>query len=278
MQKSTKRFILINNQVNSIGFRVIVPGIDLSDFIKNPVLYWMDKIEVGYLTDFKQNESELSAVPVFDDKSALALKLLAKVEHNIIRATEVSLTPCVTDANKANWVTGQTMPTYIRSQLEKVSLIDFTEGNAEVSGLSSSLKLSDKLLKNLNMDSKTNDNTERVSAGNFSPEIGDIVQNAIDAGKLTKDEADNMLSIATKDPSVEGAIKNVIKKKPIKPENIRGKYHHRLIDLAASKSYDDIKSKEPGGLNDLMYDAPALYKAKHFEKFGRLPVVVATRH
>jgi hypothetical protein len=114
----------------------------------------------------------------------------------------------------------------------------------------------------------------QLPVAELSPEILAVVENAIQAGKFTKSEADKLLSIATKDSSVEDAIKKIVKDEKIKPENIKGKYHHTLISQATDNSYDQIEKTVRGGTMDLRRYAPELYKAKFFEKYGRLPAVV----
>ena len=101
----------------------------------------------------------------------------------------------------------------------------------------------------------------------------DIMDNAVAVGKFTQEQADGLLSVACDDPNVINAMKGVIKTTKIKPALIAVKYHHTLIDKAATQSYDDI-ANGPGGHADLKRSAPELYKAKFFEKYGRLPAVV----
>ncbi|MBS1526715.1 MAG: hypothetical protein JST19_13745 [Bacteroidetes bacterium] len=292
MPKSSKRFVLSTDKVNSHGFRVIVSGIDIANFLKNPVMYWMhiypsDKNEdvnkgmpIGYWDDVQRTATELSAIPVFDDNDELAMKLYHKVEHGTLRAASVGLIPIEVDTNKANWAPGQTLPTFLRSRLGEASLVD-RGSDSDAVALSANgkiLKLSDEIFKGTDMKTNDQETPDSNDAAQFSAELLAIVQNAVNAGKLTRSEADKMLKIANNSPAVEDSIKGVIKAQPIKPENISGKFHHRLISLAATKSYDEIKNKESGGLNDLMYEAPELYKAKFFEKFGRLPAAIPTRY
>jgi hypothetical protein len=99
----------------------------------------------------------------------------------------------------------------------------------------------------------------------------DIMDNAVAAGKVTQDEADNLLDIASNDPDVVKTLKDIVRRKKIKPELIDGKYHQTLIKQAATKSWDEIHQHVGGGISSMQKSAPELYKAKHFEKYGRLP-------
>jgi hypothetical protein len=104
-----------------------------------------------------------------------------------------------------------------------------------------------------------------------TPEMADILKNTVDCGKYTQDELDGLMALATDDPEILNAIKGIIKVRPINPDLVKLKYHPSLIKQAAENTYDHIQKHIPGGLNDLKKSAPELYKAKHFEKFGRLP-------
>ncbi|HVS92453.1 MAG TPA: hypothetical protein VHE59_10490 [Mucilaginibacter sp.] len=293
MPKSTKRFILSNDKLNSHGFRVLTRGIDLTDFRKNPVMYWMhdypksdngDKekgLPIGYWDDIQITDTELSAVPVFDDNDEFAMKLYHKVEHGTIRAASVAIEPVQLDTNKANWLPGQKLPTLVKSRLDEASIVDRGSNRDAVTmsaGSTVYLKLSENAFNNLDIEKNMNQTPVNTPQGDFSPELLDIMQNAIQAGKLTKDQADNMLKIANNSQEVEVAVKKAIRTQPINPDNIRGKFHHTLIDVAANKSYDEIQKSSPGTLIDLAEVAPALYKAKFFEKHGRLPAALPKRN
>lgn len=85
MPKSSKRFLLSNEKLNSHGFRVITSGIDLTNFKKNPVMYWLHVypkddgsekgLPIGFWDDIEVNGTELTGVPVFDDSDEFAMKI-----------------------------------------------------------------------------------------------------------------------------------------------------------------------------------------------------------
>jgi hypothetical protein len=284
MPKSSKRFILSNEKLNSHGFRVITSGIDITDFLKNPVMYWMheypkegnaDKgLPIGFWEDVRFNGDELSAIPVFDDNDDFAMKIYYKVEHGTIRAASVALDPIQVDANKSNWTEGQTKPTLLKSKLSEASIVDRGSNSDAVTLNHNSNNVYLKSNPRL-METSTSESTEnsKQSSGH-PPATLAIMNNAVAAGKFTQSEADKILSMTTNTPSVLSALKEIVKTTPIKPQNIEGKYHHILVDLAATKSYDEIEKTEKGGFIELKRSAPELYKAKFFEKHGRLPAVV----
>jgi hypothetical protein len=293
MPKSTKRFILSNEKLNSRGFIVITAGIDYSDFLKNPVMYWMhqypqgEKVQqnlpIGFWADLQVDGTNLTAVPVFNDNDDFAMKIYNMVEHGTIRAASVAIDPVKFDTDKANWVTGQKLPTVLKSILSEVSIVD-RGANSDAVTFNGNSTAFIKLSKNADQFEDTptpaskkaldgGDDSMQCGDGCLTPEMTAIVKNSIAAGKFTKPEMDKILSIATKAPEVISALKGIIRSTPIKPENIHGKYHHTLITMAANKSYDEI-NRTGTGMRGLGADAPELYKAKFFEKHGRMPGVL----
>ncbi len=269
MPKSKKRFILSDESLNSKGFFVRTAGIDLPDFKKNPLMYWMhgeaDKnphaLPIGHWTDIQINNNVLSAVPVFDDSDTFAMQIYSKVEHGTIKAASISVEPVELDPNKANWKIGQTKPTVLKSKVDEASIVDRpSNGNALTMRLSDS-RLSDK--------SNSFDNKQNHTAATIS-----LVNNALHVGKITNEQADKLLMMPNDDKTVK-TIGDIVKSEPVnKLQTLVGKYHPILISQA-SKSWDEIHRSVPGGINDLKKLAPELYKAKFFEKHGRMPGTMA---
>jgi len=264
MPKSSKRFILSNENLNSHGFVVKTDGIDLTAFKNNPVMYWMHvypaddetrkALPIGYWDEIQVNGKELSAVPVFDDNDAFAMTIYNKVEHGTLRAASVALTePVVLGTDKSTWVPGQTKPTVSKSKLGEASIVDRPSNDQAVTlGLSGKppmyLQLSKNALndlKNSKMETTTTtENPDKKSGKDYepTPEMADIIKNTVDVGKYPQDMIDRLLAVASNDPEVIETVKGLIRKQAIKPENVKLKYHHGLISQAANNSYDDIKN------------------------------------
>jgi hypothetical protein len=280
MPKSSRRFILSSNDNNKYGFEIVPSGIDTSYFKSYPTLYWMldcsgkntySAILKGcYWTDIKQDSNEISAVPFFNDNDPLAMKLYNKVEHGSINAIVAVFDYLEVISNNH--------PVVLRSKLKYVSLSDgLNEGiNAKLvntfhSTQTQSINLSTPI-KNMN-------NTDQPLATPYEghlPAMKTIFKNAVDSGKFTESTMNDFAKVTPPDDKEKtDIIKKLIQKAPIKPELIDGKYPAVLIKQAADNTYDDIVRHVPGGLNNLKANAPELYKAKFFEKFGRLPGDVA---
>lgn len=103
MKKSTKRFVISSEAVNSLGFRVRTSGVDLTDFNKNPLLLWMHQrpkgerqdevLPLGYWADIELKDGKITGVPMFDDTDPFAMKIYNKVENGTIKMASAGLKP-----------------------------------------------------------------------------------------------------------------------------------------------------------------------------------------
>lgn len=126
------RFVLSDENVNRYGFRVITKGIDLKDFLKNPVMLYMHDrsiLPIGKWADVKVEGTQLTAEAVFDEQDEFALKIKSKVDQGILSACSASLAPVQFDSNAKLWLPGQTEATLVKSNLREGSIVDIP-GNA----------------------------------------------------------------------------------------------------------------------------------------------------
>lgn len=103
MKKSSKRFTLSSERKNSQGFRVRTAGVELNDFLKNPILLWMHQrpkgenaneiLPLGYWDDIKVDGDKITGIPVFDDTDPFAMKIANKVENGTIKMASAGLRP-----------------------------------------------------------------------------------------------------------------------------------------------------------------------------------------
>jgi hypothetical protein len=281
MPKSTKRFILSNEKLNSHGFRVITAGIDLTNFKKNPVMFWMHKdnsengLPIGFWSDIQVNGTELSAIPNFDDSDELAMKIYNKVEHGTIRAAICALDPVKLDTDKANWLPGQKLPTMLKSKLMEASIVKRGSNpdavTLNMNGSQSFIRLSAGTEINMLMAARS-DTNQPTDEPQHSEQTKKILVNASLAGKITADQMGLFLKMPADKETVQ-ALHYIIKSTPINQTGeLDGKLHHSLIKQAR-RSYDDIYKNVSGGLNDLKKNATELYRAKVFEGTGQLPAI-----
>jgi hypothetical protein len=107
-----------------------------------------------------------------------------------------------------------------------------------------------------------------------TPATKAIFKNAVECGKFTQGEMDDLAKITPSDGLVLEALMKIIRKRAINPELIKGKYHNSYIELAAGKTFDEIHKTHDCNLRDMKENAPELFKAKFFEKHGRMPATL----
>lgn len=92
MIKPNKTFILSDESVNSHGFRVITSGIDLIDFIKNPVMLRNHEGDaIGFWENIRVEDNKLLAEPVFSESDDLAIQTAEKVADGTLKAASIGI-------------------------------------------------------------------------------------------------------------------------------------------------------------------------------------------
>lgn len=282
MLKSTKRLIISTEAVNCYGFRILTSGIDLKQYKNNPILLYMhirpvgnskDQIlPLGFISDLQVDGTVLSGIPNFDNSDSFAVSIYNKVENGTLKMCSAGLKALEFSDDRALMIDGQTQPTITKSILIEVSIADIG-GNPEALAVAlynkdgQIITLSTNAVKETLKEAQKNghDGSKLLA---HTPEMMAIINNAIEAGKLSTDEGKSLLTM----PGDEGTVKSireVIKKSPIKSERLQGKYHPMLIKQAAL-SWDEL-GRQGGGVNTLREHAPEIYKAKFFEKHDRMP-------
>jgi hypothetical protein len=133
-----KTFILHDESVNTFGFWAKTAGIDLSQFKKNPMMYFMhirpgeegntgkDMIlPIGHWENIRVEGDKILADPVFDLNDPFAKRIADKVEKGDIRMASMGLgQPWEFSANPADLKEGQTRPTLIKCMGHEASIAD----------------------------------------------------------------------------------------------------------------------------------------------------------
>lgn len=134
MPKSTKRFTLTTDALNSHGYRMLTSGADIVGFKKNPLLLFnhirpegtsRDQIlPLGYWDDLEMSEGSITGVPVFDDKDEFAMRIYHKVEHGTLRMCSVGARPLETSSKPEHLLPLQLKETVLRYELKEASICD----------------------------------------------------------------------------------------------------------------------------------------------------------
>ena len=134
------RFVLIDESIVDRGFWVLVSGIILELFKKNPVMYWMHQrpsiwdgrdgqmLPIGRWENIKvetiKGAKSVTAEPVFDEDDEFALKIKKKVDNNFIRMASAGLRLITISEDPKYLKKGQTRATLVASEMIEASIVD----------------------------------------------------------------------------------------------------------------------------------------------------------
>lgn len=127
-----KTFVLNDENVNRYGYRVLTSGIDLTNFLKNPIALFMHQraswtLPIGKWVNVRKEGSLLLADIEFDQKDEFALKIESKVEQGILNACSMGFDAKATSSEDV--LQGQTHETVTKCELLECSIVDLP-GNA----------------------------------------------------------------------------------------------------------------------------------------------------
>ena len=138
-----KRIVISDESINSYGFWVLTDGIDLSAFVKNPVMLWNHnrddrgtadaQLPIGIWKDLRVENGVLTGEPVFDETDEFAVKIKKKYEAGILNACSMGFMPIEWSDAPEMLKEGQTVATVTRCRLMEVSICDIpSNANATV--------------------------------------------------------------------------------------------------------------------------------------------------
>ena len=122
-----KRFKLTDDSVNSYGFRILTAGIDLSLFLKNPImLYDHDdyrRLPIGKWENITVEPDGLYADAVFDLKDPFAAEVARKVEEGVLNMTSIGARSIEESDDPLFMLPGQRYSTVTKSRLREASIV-----------------------------------------------------------------------------------------------------------------------------------------------------------
>jgi hypothetical protein len=138
-----KRIVISDESLNSYGFWVRTDGIDLSAFLKNPVMLWnhnrgglgvtSDQLPIGIWKDLRIENGVLTGEPVFDENDEFAVKIKQKYESGILNACSIGFEPLEWSDAPEMLKKGQKVATVTRCLLLEISICDIpSNANATV--------------------------------------------------------------------------------------------------------------------------------------------------
>ena len=136
MAKLDIDFVLLDESVVMHGFRALMSGADLDNFIQNPVLLVLHNrsglyttssemvLPIGKWYDIRIEGDKLLAKPEFDDDDELAMKVQGKVEKGYMNGASVWIDPSQVSEEAKDMLPGQRLPTFTKWSLLEASIVD----------------------------------------------------------------------------------------------------------------------------------------------------------
>lgn len=127
MPLSSKKFVIVSNQVNSYGYRYDTRGIDLTQYKKNPVLLHMHQRGnvIGHMQDIQlEANGDITGIPFFSDGKPLAMELYAQVEEGSINMLSSGVQPLDASDADEHLMPNQLLATVTKGKLKEVSIVD----------------------------------------------------------------------------------------------------------------------------------------------------------
>lgn len=121
-----KRVRISNESVNCYGTRILTSGIDISQYIRNPVLLYMHERGkvIGYVKDIKIEGQDVTGELVFDEVSELSKQLKKQWEFGSVKMVSANFQILSTSDDKQLLIEGQERPTVTKCKLVEVSVVD----------------------------------------------------------------------------------------------------------------------------------------------------------
>ncbi len=119
-------FIICDNSVNRYGWRLLVAGIDLGGFLKNPVccvLHNTYMIPVGKWKNVRVEGEELKGTVEFDRNDEDAVKLYWKYKDGYMNAVSLNVLPIEETEDADLLLPGQKYATLTKSEMLEISLV-----------------------------------------------------------------------------------------------------------------------------------------------------------
>lgn len=131
-----------NSTLNCYGTRVLTPGVDLTQFRRNPILLWMhnrpyrgtkdEVLPIGTVTNIQIEGDDITGELVFDTTDEFAQKLAAKWDAGILKMVSPNFDVIATDDSPELALPGQTRATITKAKLIEVSVVDIGGNDANM--------------------------------------------------------------------------------------------------------------------------------------------------
>lgn len=119
-------FVICDNTINRYGWRLLVEGIDLTGFLKNPVCCYIHNtysIPVGKWTNIRVENGQMLGTLIFDANDPDAVKLYWKYADGFMSAVSLNIIPIAESEDPSMLLPGQKYPTVVKSEMLEISVV-----------------------------------------------------------------------------------------------------------------------------------------------------------
>lgn len=127
-EKKPIPFILLDSSVLTYGVRVLVDGVDIDQFVKNPVMFYRHNdydLPVGKWENIRKENGQLLADAAFDyeDDDKEVQRLIGKVERGFVKMASAGLVELTAASDAVYQIDGQDGPTVIKCRIREASIV-----------------------------------------------------------------------------------------------------------------------------------------------------------
>lgn len=134
MEKKPIPFILLDSSLLTNGVRVLVDGVDTTQFERNPVMFYRHDdwcLPIGRWENIRKESGQLLADAVFDydDQDKEVQRLIGKVERGFVKMASAGLVDLAASYDQVYLIDGQDGPTVIKSRIREASIVSIGANN-----------------------------------------------------------------------------------------------------------------------------------------------------
>ncbi|MDD4406281.1 MAG: hypothetical protein PHO36_16145 [Parabacteroides sp.] len=140
------RVRISNSTLNAYGTRVLTEGVDIEQYVKNPVLLYMHERGkvVGFMKDIKKEGDDITGEPVFDEVTDESKQYKKQWDKGSLRMVSPNFDIIELSSSPEDVLPGQARMTVSKSKLIEVSIVDIggNDDNIRLTKDGAQLKLS----------------------------------------------------------------------------------------------------------------------------------------
>lgn len=287
------RIIITTNSLNRSGYRILTEGIDMTAYMKNPVMFYDHntyRLPIGKWEDLKVENGVMTGIPVFDEKDEEAMKIKQKFEDGYLNAASLHVKPLAYSEAPEHLVEGQRYETITKSEMLEISIVGIP-GNSEAVRLSADAK-QPLLLKKVSTEmehlkkialglglAETASETEVLAAiENIKQnQVNTLIAQGVEKGLITDANKPSWVALAANNYDaaklvIDAHIPNPLSNSPQEGEDSKGKSLMQTMRLAADKNtvvvsgdrsawtFQKWEQEDVAGLIELRKSNPSAYE------------------